>query len=499
MTQIHDMTAAELLAAYKSKKLSPVDAVDGVIARINAWEPKLKALYAPDFGAARKAARESEARWRKGSPQGALDGVPVTIKENIATRGVPVPLGTAATELVPAASDAPASARVREAGAILLAKTTMPDYGMLSSGRSSFHPLTRNPWNLAWNPGGSSAGAGAAAAAGYGPLHLGTDIGGSVRLPACWNGIFTLKPSLGRVPVDPPYFGRAIGPMTRTVADACLLMAELSRPDARDHMSLPPADIDWSAGPLEPKGLKIGLHLDAGSGLPVEAETKAAVEAAARLFALAGAEIAPVAPFLSPEMLRLQDLFWRVRSWVDFSALSHARQAMVLPFIADWCRGGADVSGPMVIKGVANYMAIRAATVAATQPFDFVISPVSPVPTYPAEWETPTNDVNRPLEHISFTMPYNMSEQPAASINCGYTPEPTTMTSQSRDWAFIVVNSSSSPAPRGRRMTGEKAHGCGHGFCGPRAFSYQRASRITPRTSKRRPAICRPIGLPSVV
>ena len=423
MTQIHDMTAAELLAAYKSKKLSPVDAVDGVIARINAWEPKLKALYAPDFGAARKAARESEARWRKGSPQGALDGVPVTIKENIATRGVPVPLGTAATELVPAASDAPASARVREAGAILLAKTTMPDYGMLSSGRSSFHPLTRNPWNLAWNPGGSSAGAGAAAAAGYGPLHLGTDIGGSVRLPACWTGIFTLKPSLGRVPVDPPYFGRAIGPMTRTVADACLLMAELSRPDARDHMSLPPADIDWSAGPLEPKGLKIGLHLDAGSGLPVEAETKAAVEAAARLFALAGAEIAPVAPFLSPEMLRLQDLFWRVRSWVDFSALSHARQAMVLPFIADWCRGGADVSGPMVIKGVANYMAIRAATVAATQPFDFVISPVSPVPTYPAEWETPTNDVNRPLEHISFTMPYNMSEQPAASINCGYTTE----------------------------------------------------------------------------
>ena len=127
---------------------------------------------------------------------------------------------------------------------------------MLSSGRSSFHPLTRNPWNLAWNPGGSSAGAGAAAAAGYGPLHLGTDIGGSVRLPACWSGIFTLKPSLGRVPIDPPYFGRVVGPMTRTVADSALLMAELSKPDARDHMSLPPAAIDWSAGPLEPKGLQ---------------------------------------------------------------------------------------------------------------------------------------------------------------------------------------------------------------------------------------------------
>jgi len=420
---IHDMTAVDLLAAYKSKKLSPVDVVDAVIERIETWEPKLKALYAPDFGGARTAAQASEKRWQAGQPQGALDGVPITIKENIATRGVPVPLGTAASDMTPAAADAPAAARVREAGAIILAKTTMPDYGMLSSGRSSFHPLTRNPWNLAWNPGGSSAGAGAAAAAGYGPLHLGTDIGGSVRLPAAWNGIFTLKPSLGRVPVDPPFLGRVVGPMTRTVADSALLLGELSKPDPRDHMSLPPANIDWSAGSLEPKGLRIGLYLDAGSGLPVEAETKAAVEAAAKLFADAGATVEALQGFLSPEMLHLQDLFWRVRSWVDFSALSHAKQASVLPFIADWCRGGADVSGAMVIKGVSNYMAIRAAATRATQPFDYVLSPTSPVPTYPAEWETPTNDVNRPLEHISFTMPFNMSEQPAASINCGYTKE----------------------------------------------------------------------------
>ena len=243
MTAIHDMTAAELLAAYKSKKLSPVEVVDAVIAHIEKWEPRLKALYAPDFGSARKAASESEKRWQKGAPAGALDGLPITIKENIATKGVPVPLGTAATDLVPASADAPAAARVREAGAIILSKTTMPDYGMLSSGRSSFHPLTRNPWNLAWNPGGSSAGAGAAAAAGYGPLHLGTDIGGSVRLPAAWNGIFTLKPSNGRVPVDPPFLGRVVGPMTRTVADAALLLEVITEPDWRDHMNLPPHSI----------------------------------------------------------------------------------------------------------------------------------------------------------------------------------------------------------------------------------------------------------------
>ena len=423
MTAIHDMTAAELLAAYKTKKLSPVEAIDGVIARIEAWEPRIKALYAPDFGTARKLARESEKRWAAGTPSGALDGVPITIKENIATKGVPMPVGTAATELVPMASDAPAAARVREAGAIMLAKTTMPDYGMLSSGRSSFHPLTRNPWNLAWNPGGSSAGAGAAGAAGYGPLHLGTDIGGSVRLPAAWNGIFTLKPSNGRIPVDPPFLGRVVGPMTRTVGDSALLLGVLCKSDWRDHMSLPAADIDWSAGPLDPKGLKIGLHLDAGCGMPVEAETRAAIEAAARTFADAGAVVTPMPAFMTPDMLHLQDVFWRARSWNDFAALSPAKQAQVLPFIAQWCMGGADLSARDVIRGVNNYMVIRAAAVKAFQPFDFVLSPTSPVPTYPAEWEMPSNSVERAMDHIGFTMPYNMSEQPASSINCGYTKE----------------------------------------------------------------------------
>ena len=157
---------------------------------------------------------------------------------------MPVPLGTAATELAPAERDAPPAARLREAGAVILGKTTMPDYGMLSSGLSSFHPLARNPWDLS-EPGRQQRRRGRRRAAGYGPLHLGTDIGGSVRLPAGWCGIFALKPSLGRIPIDPPYIGRVAGPMTRTVADAALMMAVLSLPDERDTMSLPPQPIDW--------------------------------------------------------------------------------------------------------------------------------------------------------------------------------------------------------------------------------------------------------------
>ena len=201
VTPLHDLSAVDLLAGFRAKQFTPSEVLEDVLSHIAVWEPHIQALYASDPDGARAVAKASTERWQNGEPVGSLDGVPVTIKDNIATKGVPVPLGTAANRLVPSAVDAPPAARLREAGAVIFSKTTMPDYGMLSSGLSSFHPLTRNPWNLAKNPGGSSSGAGAAGAAGYGPLHLGTDIGGSVRLPACWCGLVALKPSLGRVPI----------------------------------------------------------------------------------------------------------------------------------------------------------------------------------------------------------------------------------------------------------------------------------------------------------
>lgn len=421
MTALHDLSAIELLAAYRDRTLSPLEVMRDLLAHIGAWEPHLHATYALDADAALAQAEASQARWLKAAPQGALDGVPVTLKENIATRGVPVPLGTAATDLAPAEHDAPPAARLREAGAVIVSKTTMPDYGMLSSGLSSFHPLTRNPWDLRLNPGGSSAGAAAAAAAGYGPLHLGTDIGGSLRLPAGWCGIFTLKPSLGRIPIFPPYAGRVAGPMTRTVADAALLMATLSLPDARDTMSLPYQAIEWQRLERDLRGLRIGLLMDAGWGLPVEAEVRAAIEAAAALFEAAGAIVTPIPPFMTRAMITGMDDFWRTRSWLDIAAMPAERRARVLPYITEWARGGEGLSGERVFRGYSMMGAMRDAAIAATRPFDVLLSPTAPIPAYPAELPGPTNDPAAPFEHIAFTLPLNMSEQPAASINAGYT------------------------------------------------------------------------------
>jgi Asp-tRNA(Asn)/Glu-tRNA(Gln) amidotransferase A subunit family amidase len=416
----YQLSATELLLAYRTRDLSPLEAMKDVLERTSEFEPHIHATYLLDAERALKEARASEDRWMRAAPVGALDGVPATVKENIATKGEPIPLGTAASDLAPAEQDAPPSARLREAGAILFAKTTMPDYGMLSSGLSSFHPLTRNPWDLSRNPGGSSAGAAAASAAGYGPLHVGTDIGGSVRLPAGWCGVFALKPSGGRVPIDPPYIGRVAGPMTRSVDDAALLMATLCRPDARDFTSLPPQELDWRIQPARLKGLRIGLLLDAGCGVLATLEVRRAVEAAARDFALAGAIVEPLAPFLTQEMLDGLDQFWRMRSLIDMRRLTRDRREKILPFIRAWAESASGLSAEQLFHGFNQITAMAKTAAAATLPFDFILSPTAPMTAYAAEWPSPSNDPLNPFPHIGFTVAFNMSEQPAASINCGY-------------------------------------------------------------------------------
>jgi aspartyl-tRNA(Asn)/glutamyl-tRNA(Gln) amidotransferase subunit A len=420
VSSLHDLSAVDLIAGFRAKQFSPSEVLEDVLSHIAAWEPHIQALYAFDPDGARKVAKASSERWQKGEPTGPLDGVPVTIKDNIATKGVPVPLGAASVKLVPAAADAPPAARLREAGAVIFSKTTMPDYGMLSSGLSSFHPLTRNPWDLGKNPGGSSAGAGAAAAAGYGPLHLGTDIGGSVRLPSCWCGLVGLKPSLGRIPIDPPYVGRVAGPMTRTVDDAALMMSVLSRPDRRDGMSLPPDNINWKALEKPLRKLRIGLMLDPGVGQALEKDVRAVAVKAAKAFESAGAVVTEVEGVLTREMLDGLDDFWRARMWDDLSRLAPGERAKALPYIVQWAERGAKLSGVDVIRGFNATMAIRPAAAKLFGDLDYVISPVSPVVNFAAELASPINDPAKPFEHITYTVPWNMSENPAVSINGGF-------------------------------------------------------------------------------
>jgi aspartyl-tRNA(Asn)/glutamyl-tRNA(Gln) amidotransferase subunit A len=420
VTSLHDLSAVDLIAGYRAKQFSPSEVLEDVLAHAAVWEPHIKALYLFDPDGARASAKTSTERWQKGEPKNPLDGVPVTIKDNIATKGQPVPLGAASVKLVPAAVDAPPVARLREAGAVIFSKTTMPDYGMLSSGLSSFHPLTRNPWDLTKNPGGSSAGAGAAGAAGYGPLHLGTDIGGSVRLPAGWCGLVGLKPSFGRIPIDPPYVGRVAGPMTRTVDDAALMMSVLSKPDRRDGMSLPPDTVNWKAHDKSPRKLRLGLMLDPGVGQPLEKPVREVAVKAAKAFEAAGAVVTEVDGILTREMLDGLDNFWRARLWDDLVKLTPADRGKALPYICKWAERAEKLSGVKVIRGFNATMAIRASAAKLFCDLDYVISPVSPVVNFPAELAAPINDPDRPFEHVCYTIPWNMSENPAIAINGGY-------------------------------------------------------------------------------
>ena len=422
MSSLHDLSAARLSADYAAGRLSPVEVTRAVLEHIGRCEPALNAMYLVHHDKALQAARESEARWRAAAPRSPIDGVPVTIKENIYTAGDPAPIGTAAGPLAPRPADAPPAARVREAGAVIVGKTTMPDFGMLSSGQSSMHGVTRNPWrlDLNLNPSGSSSGAGAAAAAGYGPLHIGTDIGGSVRLPATHCGIFGLKPSLGRIPVDPPYLGRVAGPMTRTVADAALLMDVLVRPDVRDFMSLPPQPGEYAAQleGLSVRGLRIGVLPDMRVGLPVDAEVRAAFDDVAQTLARAGAIVEEIEPFFDAAMLDGIQVFFEARSCNDLAAMPPEQRRRILPFIVEWATWRArSFTGNDVMRGFAAMQLAREQTVRAIARHDFVLSPTSPVLPYSADLPSPSDDPHDALPHIAFTVPLNLSEQPAASVN----------------------------------------------------------------------------------
>ncbi|WP_460629157.1 amidase [Intrasporangium mesophilum] len=419
------LPATELLERFAEGSLSPVEVVRDVADIVTAREPDLNAFWVHDLRAAVEAAVASERRWHDGIPRGLLDGVPVTVKENLARAGVPMPSGNAGVTATVPTRSSPVVERLEEAGGIILGSTVMPDWGMLSSGVSSLHGITRSPWDPMLTTGGSSSGAGAAAAAGYGPLHVGTDIGGSIRLPGTWLGLTTLKPSAGRVPLETPYLGRVAGPITRSAPDAALLLSVLSRPDARDWTSLPPEHLDpvLHTEDLDPATLTVGLHLDAGCGRPVDPQIRSAVEAAAGVFENAGATVMPVAPFMRQEWLEDLDQFWRVRSLVELESLDPQARELVLPFIRRWVEAARDVDGRTVLRDYSSIMAIQQATTARTERFDIVLSPVAPMVAFPAEWPMPWGEGDEAMSHIGFTAPFNLSGQPAGTTNCGFTAD----------------------------------------------------------------------------
>ena len=422
--QLYAMTAAELSAAFRSGALSPVEVALSVLARMAAWEPAINAMHIIDAEGAMAQARAAEGRWRAGAPLSALDGVPITIKDNIATAGFTTPVGIAGDPGPAAAVDSPPAARVREAGCVILGKTTMPDMGMLGSGVSSAHGITRNPWRLDRNTAGSSSGAGAALAAGYGPLALGTDIGGSVRLPAAYCGVFGHKPSLGRVPIHPPDWGRVTGPMTRTVLDAALLLTILAQPDRRDWMSLPYQPVDYAQALEQPlAGLRLGLMLEIGVGTPATAEVRAAVTEAARRLGEAGAVVEEAPPFADAAMLAGLARYFQARACAVYLMLPPERREKLLPFVRDWLAPAADWSAMEAFQAIAQIGRIREAAVQACAPFDFVLTPTSPIPPYAADEPCPGSDLANPFGHVAFTAPFNQSEQPACSVPCGTTAD----------------------------------------------------------------------------
>lgn len=417
------LDALTMSERFRTRDLSPVEVAQAVTVLIEAREPYLNAFHVRSREEALEQARASEKRWRNGEPLSSLDGVPITLKENIARVGVAMTAGNAGvTPLYPETS-APTTVRVENAGMVVLGSTVMPDWGMLSSGVSSLHGITRSPLDLGWTTGGSSSGAAAAAGGGYGPLHIGSDIGGSIRLPSSWVGLCGLKPSFGRIPSDTPYFARTIGPMARSVGELAAVMGIVAGFDPVDFTALPPMEVDWDHTGWDPRRRRVGLHLDAGCGGDTDPAVLAAVERCAQHFEDAGAVVEIVPAFMSQELLGALDLFWRVRSWVDYRHLNPEARNRVLPYVANWCTGGADTSGADLLRCYQATMEIQRRTVLVTEPYDIVLSPVSPVAAFPAEQPMPYEGFNATMHHIGYTAPYSMSGQPAMSVNCGFTDD----------------------------------------------------------------------------
>jgi len=426
LTNFHFLSATELLAAYRARALSPVEAVRAAYNRIERIEPKINAFC--HLGAREESlalARESEARWRAGRPCGEMDGVPVTVKDAILAKGWPTLRGSRTIEPKQAwTEDAPAVARLREHGAIMLGKTTTPEFGWKGVTDSPLSGVTRNPWNLDLTPGGSSGGSAAALAAGIGHAAIGTDAGGSVRIPGAFCGLVAMKATSGRIPNYPPSavgtLGH-IGPMTHTVADAALMMNILATPDGRDWLCLPRADVDYRLG-LN-RGVR-GLHMVFSPTLgygKVQREVADLVTKAVKTFEELGARVEEVdAPFDDPtEVFRTH----------FFAGIAHSVRSFNEAQLAKLDPGLARILGRARKVTLTDYMTAieqRAALGRATRAFhekcDLLLTPTLAVAPFEAGRLAPEEYGDDWMNWTPFTYPFNLTGQPAATVPCGFAP-----------------------------------------------------------------------------
>ena len=418
------LSATDLSRLYRKGKVSPVETMKAVLARTAKVNPVINAFTRVDAAAALKAARASERRWTKGDQLSALDGVPVSIKELVRVKGWPASMGSKLTDKAPADADAPAVARLREAGAIVFAQSTSSEYGHKGVTDSPVNGITRNPWKVERTPGGSSGGAGAAVAAGLGPIAIGTDGGGSVRIPSSFNGLVGLKATFGRVPAWPPSLTGDLantGPMSRSALDCALMMNAITRPDPRDAYALPADDTDYARkidGRL--KKLKVGFVLRFGDH-PIDIEVAALVTKAARQFEKLGCKVEEVpAPFPYPDAGRAFVVHWLAALQRLLQLYPESRHGEFDPNLLASAKAGLRYSLQDVVNAQVTRRDLAIAWNLFFDKYDLLLSPAVAVQPFAVGKNLPEGPDGKANALWSpYTSQFNLSRHPAASVPCG--------------------------------------------------------------------------------
>ena len=416
-------SANELLNAYSNKTMSPVEATKAILDHIKNYDKKLNSFRLVDEEKALESARASEERWSIGTPAGLVDGVPTTIKDLVATKGWSTRRGSLTTnDKGPWKEDAPLVARLRSNGAVLLGKTTTPEFGWKGVTDSPLTGITRNPWDLTKTPGGSSGGAAAAAAACFGALHHGSDGGGSIRMPSGYTGIYGLKPTFGRVPTWPASgFGTLShqGPMTRTVDDAALMLTVMSEPDPKDWYALPEQNCDWRKSMDQTvRGWRIAYSPDLGHA-KVDPEIAKLVKEAAMTFTTLGANVEEVDPGLGDQH-DLFRIFWFVGAARLQEQMTGEQLALLDPGFREVGLEGAEITIKQYLDATAERESAGTILNEFFDNYDLLLTPTLPITAFDAGEEVPKgSNMSRWTEWTPFSYPFNLGRHPAASIPCG--------------------------------------------------------------------------------